>query len=233
MNPRKFPPRNKPTSAEMPVQGPQLPPQPKLSRGERTLRAIWTIGSVLSILFNVILLVALIIATNQLFTIKKLVGEDLLGGLYNNFVLMDSAHIRTTILVQDEIPISFYLPIEQDTVVVLTEDTRINGARVSLSTGGLNIISAPTNIILPAKSELAVHLKMLVPVQASVPIEIKVPVDIPLNQTELHEPFVGLQNVVGPYYQLTQPDWQTWRDVPACSGDTSFLCGAIFADPQP
>lgn len=217
----------------MPAQGPQLPPQPKLSRGERTLRAIWTIGSVLSIILNVVLLIALIVATNQLFAIKKLLGEDLLGGLYNNFVLMDAAHIRTNIPVKDKVGIDFLLSIEQDTVVVLTADTRINGARVSLSTGGLNIVSAPTNIILPAGSELPVRLKMLVPVQAVVPIEINVPVDIPLNQTELHEPFVGLQNVVGPYYQLTQPDWRTWRDVPACSGDASFLCGAIFADPQP
>ncbi len=229
---RRFPPRKPPVTA-MPVQGPQLPPQPQAQRGERALRTIWTIGSVLSILFNVVLLIALIIATNQLFAIKKLLGEDLLGGLYNNFLLMDQANITTTILVQDEIPINFDLPIEQNTVVVLTEDTRINGARVSLSTGGLNIVSAPTNIILPAGAELPVRLKLTVPVQTTVPVTLNVPVNIPLNQTELHEPFVGLQNVVGPYYQLIQPDWQTWRDVPACGGATGILCGAIFSDPQP
>jgi hypothetical protein len=31
-------------------------------------------------------------------------------------------------------------------------------------------------------------------------------VDIPLDQTELHEPFVGLQNVVGPWYCLVEPN---------------------------
>jgi hypothetical protein len=31
-----------------------------------------------------------------------------------------------------------------------------------------------------------------------------VPVDIPLSQTELHEPFVGLREVVEPYYCLVQ-----------------------------
>lgn len=217
----------------MPAQEPHTPPPPQPKRGERALRTIWTIGSVLSIITNIVLLVALILATNQLFTIKKVLGEDLLGGLYNNFVLMDQANIQTTILVQDEIPIQFDLPIEQNTVVVLTEDTRINGARVSLSTGGLNIVSAPTNIILPAGAELPVRLKMTVPVQTVVPVTLNVPVDIPLNQTDLHQPFVGLQNVVRPYYQLIQPDWQTWRDVPACSGDAAFLCGAIFSDPQP
>ncbi len=232
MNAKKFPAR-KPQAADMPVHGPQLPPVARPTKGERALRTMWTIGSVLSILLNVVLFIALIVATNQLFAIKKLLGEDLLGGLYNNFVLMDQANITATIQVQDEIPINFELPIEQNTVVVLTEDTRINGARVSLSTGGLNIVSAPTNIILPAGAELPVRLKLTVPVQTVVPVTLNVPVDIPLNQTELHEPFVGLQNVVWPYYQLIQPDWQTWRDVPACSGGASFLCGAIFSDPQP
>jgi hypothetical protein len=33
-----------------------------------------------------------------------------------------------------------------------------------------------------------------------------VPVDIPLEQTELHEPFVGLQQVVKPWYCLIEPN---------------------------
>jgi hypothetical protein len=33
-----------------------------------------------------------------------------------------------------------------------------------------------------------------------------VPVDIPLDQTELHEPFTGLQQVVRPWYCLIQPN---------------------------
>jgi hypothetical protein len=34
--------------------------------------------------------------------------------------------------------------------------------------------------------------------------ELNVDVDIPLNQTDLHEPFVGLQGVVKPYYCLLE-----------------------------
>jgi hypothetical protein len=33
-----------------------------------------------------------------------------------------------------------------------------------------------------------------------------VPVDIALNQTDLHDPFVGLQNVIRPLYCLVEPN---------------------------
>lgn len=232
MTVRKFPPRQ-PATSNSPAPAGQPTPQTALPRSERLLRTMWTVGSLLSILLNVVLLVALIIAVNQLFTIKQVLGENLLGGLYHNFVRMDEAHIRANIPVQDNIPIDFVLNIEQDTSVVLTEDTRIVGARVNLSTGGLNIVNAPASIILPAGTTLPVRLSMGVPVKTGVPVALNVSVDIPLSQTELHEPFVGLQNVVGPYYQLIQPDWRTWRDVPACNGPAGSICRFIFADPQP
>jgi hypothetical protein len=47
---------------------------------------------------------------------------------------------------------------------------------------------------------------LVVPVNQSVLAELNVPVDIPLNQTELHDPFVGLQKVVEPYLCLLQPN---------------------------
>jgi hypothetical protein len=38
-----------------------------------------------------------------------------------------------------------------------------------------------------------------------VPVNLIVPVDIALNQTELHDPFVGLRLVVEPLYCLFDP----------------------------
>ena len=39
-----------------------------------------------------------------------------------------------------------------------------------------------------------------------VPVALNVDVDIPLEQTQLHEPFVGLQEVVKPFYCMVNPD---------------------------
>ena len=55
---------------------------------------------------------------------------------------------------EDEIPVQFDLGIVQETTVVLSEDVTINGARVDLNTGGLNIYNAPATVVLPAGTNL-------------------------------------------------------------------------------
>jgi hypothetical protein len=201
------------------------PPSPA-EKKRKFLPAFWTIASVLSMIVNVILILVLLVLARELFTLKSLVGDQLLGGLYNNFVLMDEAHIKTTILVETEVPVQFTLPVQTETTVRLTEDTRINGARVTLSTGGLNIVSAPTNIILPEDTYLPIELNITVPVDTTIPIVLEVPVDIPLAETELHEPFVGLQDVVGPYYKMLD-DLPDVHEIPLCRS-AMWLCRIIF-----
>jgi hypothetical protein len=220
------------------VQTPPPPPVDEIATGkdseekhERGLRIFWTVGATLSILLNCILVVMLIVLGNQLFTIKKMVGLDLIGGLYANFVKMDQASIKTTITVSDQIPVNFNLPISQDTVVTLTQPTSINGARVTVNTGGLSINNAPADIILPAGTTLPIHLQMTVPVQQTLPITLQVPVDIPLNQTELHEPFVGLQQVVSPLFWLLKPEWGSCKDIPIL-GSLGPVCTFIFKNPK-
>ena len=141
--------------AEQPTQPPQAP------RTKRQVApAFWTVASVLSLVVNLVLIILVIALASQVFTLKRLITEQLLGGLYNNFVLMDEAHIQTTIAIDEEVPAKFNLKLNTDTTVVLTEDTPIQGARVSLSTGGMSIYSAPTDIILPAGTNLPIHLKL-------------------------------------------------------------------------
>ena len=174
------------------------------------LPAFWSVGSALSVVLNIILLVTVIVLGNQLFTIKRMVTNDVIGGLYYNFLLMDQAKITTTVEVEEAIPVQFDLPLKQDTMVVLTEDTLIKNATVSLRTGGLNIQQAPTDIILPKGTKLPVELDLIVPVDTQIPIVLNVPVDIPLSETELHEPFVGLQEVVSPFYWMLANQPNSW-----------------------
>jgi hypothetical protein len=89
--------------------------------------------------------------------------------------------------------------------VTLSEDVTINGASVTVFTGGLNINNARANIVLPQGTVLPIFIQGLaVPVDQQVLAELDVAVDIPLNQTDLHEPFVGLQKVVEPFYCLIE-----------------------------
>jgi hypothetical protein len=159
-----------------------------------------------------ILIIALLIAWQMLDQIRTLqtygMGEasGLLGGLYTNFVKMDEANIRTNIHVEKDIPVKFSLNVSGPTNVTLSQPVTISGASVSVQTGGLNIRDANATIILPAGVVLPINIEnLVVPVDQQVPAILDVPVDIPLAQTELHEPFVGLQQVVKPWYCLVEP----------------------------
>jgi len=186
--------------------------------------AFRTIASLISLTVNVVLLIILILLGQQLFALKGLIAGQLVGGLHRNFVLMDQARIVSAVQVDDTIQVKFDLPVNTTTVVKLTEDTRIQGARVNLSTGGLTIRNAPANIVLPAGTDLPIALNITVPVDTIVPVKLNVPVDIPLNQTELHQPFVGLQEVIAPYDQLLAKLPNSWLETPLCAGWSGWLC---------
>ena len=114
-------------------------------------------------------------------------------------LLMEDADIITTVIVEDTIPVQFDLDVKTNTTVTLTEPTLIRDATTDLRTGGLNIQDAPTDIILPAGTELPIALEIVVPVDKTVPVRLEVPVNIPLNQTDLVKPFQGLQELLFPY----------------------------------
>lgn len=211
----KLYPKNKQKEIQTETQpGGNIPPQMhRFLWQKKFLPAFWSIGSGLSIILNIILLVTVFILGNQLFTIKRMLTNDVVGGLYYNFLLMDQAEITTTVLVEDTITVQFDLPLKQKTTVELTKDTPISNASVSLRTGGLNILQAPTEIILPKGTKLPVELDLIVPVNTQIPLSLTVPVDIPLSQTELHQPFVGLQEVVSPFYWMLVNQPNSWSQV--------------------
>jgi len=166
--------------------------------------SLWTLASLISLTVNALLVVVLgIVLVNvsrfdpgNMFNL----GNGLLGGLYANFEKMDRAHITSNVEVTTVIPVKFDLQLNQQTNVVLSQDVTIDNALVTVKTGGLNITNALTTIVLPKGTNLPIVLNLTVPVDTTVPVVLNVPVDIPLNQTQLHEPFTGLQEVVRPFY---------------------------------
>jgi hypothetical protein len=188
---------------------PSQEPEPRKQRFH-FLPAFWTIASVISLTVNVVLIIILLILFQMLGAIQFTADDQisgLLGGLYTNFVKMDQANIRTNIHVEKEIPVQFSLNVSGPTNVTLSQDVTINGALVTVATGGLNIVNARATIVLPQGTLLPINIEnLVVPVDQKVLAVLDVPVDIPLDQTELHEPFVGLQQVVEPWYCLVEPN---------------------------
>lgn len=210
---RDKPPEQKPAAAT--AQPPKIKPASFFKRKDDSAPkgssfifgpALWNVASILSLTINVILIIVLLVllmSMNSLgLSISSLLnmGTDLLGGLYGNFEKMDRAHITTNIGVETTIPVKFDLQLNQMTNVVLSQDVTITNALVTVNTGGLNISRANTTIVLPSGTTLPVVLNLTVPVDTTVPVTLNVPVDIPLDQTQLHEPFSGLQDVVRPFY---------------------------------
>jgi hypothetical protein len=223
-----------PPASNPPPAAPVSGPQPKAERrGFQFLPAFWTIASIMSITVNIILLVVLLLMLQMLGRVQALgvYGTDqisgLLGGLYTNFVKMDQASIRTNIHVEKEIPVQFSLNVSGPTNVTLSQSVTIRGATVGVQTGGLIIRDANATIILPAGVVLPINIEnLVVPVDQKVPAVLDVPVDIPLSQTELHEPFVGLQKVVEPWYCLIQPD-ATVNGLQVCAPDPTLVDPAL------
>lgn len=175
---------------------------------------LWTTASVVSLTINILLTIILLILIVSVYRMKldmaKIVNAgtalmDLPAGLYSNFEKMERANIQTNVVVNTSIPVKFDLQLNQQTNVVLSQDVTIQNARVTVNTGGLNISQANTTIILPAGTILPVNLSLTVPVDQQVPVTLNVPVDIPLRDTQLNDPFVGLQNVIRPLYCLLEP----------------------------
>ena len=195
---------------------PVAPKAESVKRGFQFLPAFWTIASIVSLAVNIILLAVLIGAMHGL-DVSGLgqMGTSLVGGLYSNFEKMDAAHIKTTIPVQSNIPLSMSIPVQTTTNISLASAVEIPNAHVKISTGTFNIDS-DADVTLPAGTNLSVVLNFSVPVQTTVPVTLSVPVDIAVNQTDLHPAIAGLESTIKPLYCILDPNAISISNVPVC-----------------
>jgi hypothetical protein len=198
-----------------------------LPNGEKTRRAFWDVGTAISLIINIILLVAVFFLSVQINKLK-ISSNNLLSGMFNNFVRMDNSVISTTINMPDvPIPLNFNLPVVQsETYVTLTRSVTIKSARVTINSGALTLDNAPATITLPMGTNLPVSLEMDVPVQTTVHMNLAIPVNIKLadanspdvNVGNLHTALLGLQDTIGPLYCQFNPQAQDYLN--------NFLCDA-------
>ncbi len=186
----------------------------------------WTLTAIFSLVVNFLLVIVVIVLLTQVFAIKSSIQKGLIDPLYDNFVRMDEAKIQTTVTVDTSVAARFDLPLDTDTTVRLSQDTFIDNANVDINSGSLSL-KAPADIILPSGTNLPIHLSLTVPVDQQIPISLTVPVNIPLDQTELHTPFVGLRDTVAPYRDLLNHIPNSWEEA-LCGLNPAKFCAALI-----
>lgn len=160
-------------------------------------KAIWRFMVIFSFIVNIVLVIVVIALAATLFDIKNNILTPLVSGLHSSFVGLDEATIDWTIPVRDSLPVKFDLPLDQSTVVTLTDDVPLT-VFASISAPALQVNSATVYLTLPAGTRLPVALDLNVPVDTNVPVSLDVRAVIPLNQTQLHDPFENLRLIFEP-----------------------------------
>ena len=198
--------------------------------------AFWTVACIFSLLVNVILVGLLVSFGHQFFEVKALVSDGLVTEASNNLAMMDQAHIvinvpvETTVRVQDNLPIAFDVPINQNTQLSLAEKTNISGAQIYLNNTAVTTdLTLPANTLLQANFDMTIPISTSVPVDITVPVTVQVPVDIAIDKTDLHQSIVGLQEALAPYKTTLGTTFNSPQELLICKNWlTGWLCGLVF-----
>lgn len=157
---------------------------------------------IFSFAVNAIFLIVLLVAAPLIIPIVNDVAEPLVGGLNDSFVQMGQAKISRTIEVNDVIPIAFTLPLSTETVVTTTAAVPLQVPAEFILPDNGGTIRGIVAIELPANLPLPVQLALEVPVDQQIPVALSVDVNIPLQETELGQPFSQLQQLFAPLDRL-------------------------------
>lgn len=115
---------------------------------------------------------------------------------------LQSAHIRTTIPINQQLPIALEVPVNQQTAVRTTAAVPLVVPATFTLPGGGGQINGSVALALPAGLELPINLNMTIPISSSVPVQFDVPVDIAMQDTELADDFNQLHTLVEPAAKL-------------------------------
>lgn len=169
------------------------------------MRALSAIGGsiknfmiLFSFIVNLILVIVLIVLGLLIFEIKNQVATPLISGLHSSFVGLDEATIDWTIPVRAQVPVQLDVPVALDTTVVLRESVPLT-VSATITLPGVGVLNnATVNLSLPAGLQLPVSLDFTLPLDQQLPVNLDVRAVIPLNQTQLHDPFENLRLMFEP-----------------------------------
>lgn len=164
----------------------------------RPWQAFKNFAIIFSFVINLVFIVALLLILPLLIPMIGGVATPLVGGLSDSFVQMGEASIERTIAVDDQIPVVFTLPLQEETNVVLVEPVPMSVPATFVLPAGGGTINGTVMLQLPSGTSLPVALDMQVPVSTTIPVKLDVGVDIPMQETELATPFNTLRALFQP-----------------------------------
>ncbi len=120
--------------------------------------------------------------------------QPLVKGISDGFEAMNASTITTTIPINEIVPISLDIPVQQTTVIQLTEPILLNDLPVTVRLlGEAGTINGITDITLPEGTLLPIALDMNIQVNDSIQVAFPVDVAIPIRDTELSQGLIGIQ----------------------------------------
>ncbi len=170
------------------------------------IKHFWAAFKDIAIIFSfvvnfVLVLVLLILA---LFLLKPINGQivtPLLVNLDTAFMHLGESHIQDTIYISQSVPINFTLPLQTETMVVLTRPVPLQ-VPATFSLGQFGQINGTVSLQLPAGLALPVNLDLQVPVNEQIAVKFDQPIDIKLGDKGLGSVVRELRGVLKPYIEL-------------------------------
>lgn len=177
------------------------PPPPRFVR----LPTFWKAMIITSFVINMLLVFVLVLIAGFFLRWRAQIGETTLGArdfaranvveLRDVVQQLQNAHIKTTIPLNQPLPVHLDVPIDQTTLVTTTADVPIS-VPAFIDMGPFGQLHPNVNLALPAGTRLLIALKLNVPLDTTIPVKLDVPVDIAMKDTELAPQFRRLGGVV-------------------------------------
>lgn len=168
----------------------------------------WRSLTVVSVVLNLILIFVLIALGNSLIGFASAFDSSIIDDVAKAMSFEEGATLSTTIRVQDQVPVTLEIPLNRNTVAILSEPARIEGASISIRSATLSI-DAPASLTLPVGAELPVALDLSVTVDTVVPIDLTFPVEFPIAESEVGDSISAMQGLIEPYRSIIS-------ELPAC-----------------
>lgn len=162
---------------------------------------------------NIFFIVLLIAGTSLILPAIKDIAAPMVSGVNQSFADLNQAHIVRKIEIDEELPIQFDVPLSTATEVTILEAVPMAVPTNFVLPGGGGTINGTVYFDLPPGTVLPVQLDLEVPVNETVPVKLAVDVDIPIEETELDDPFGDLQSIFGPLDDLLKRLPSDNRDV--------------------
>jgi hypothetical protein len=174
----------------------------RLVQGEAFWLAFERFALIFSFVMNVILLVVALVLLGLLLPIRDQIARPTMDKVMAELDSLGNTHIKTMIVVEDEIQVKFDLPLNQAVDVKTTAPVPLTTDAYFTLPGGGGYIRGTVNIELPADTTLPVTLNTTVPVDQMVPVRMEVPVDIDLGQTDLKKSVDNFRALLEPIDSL-------------------------------